>query len=81
MKRKLVQAGGSLAVTIPIEVVEEFRLEKGMTVDVSVHPQTGAVIVRPGVLHFEGGKVTKRFEAIARDLLGKRAKVYRELAK
>ena len=58
MKRKLVQAGGSLAVTIPKEVVEEFELEKGMEVEVSVHPQTGAVTVRPGVRYFEGGKVT-----------------------
>lgn len=40
MKRKLVQAGASLAVTLPAEVVQEFKLEKGMTVDVSVHPQT-----------------------------------------
>ena len=81
MKRKLVQAGGSLAVPLPAEVVQEFELEKGMTVDVSVHPQTGAVIVRPGVRHFEGGKVTKRFGEIAEKLLARRAKLYRELAK
>jgi antitoxin component of MazEF toxin-antitoxin module len=81
MKRKLVQAGGSLAVTLPAEVVQEFGLEKGMTVDVSVHPQTGAVIVRPGVRYFEGGEVTKRFETLAKGLLAKRARVYRELAK
>ncbi|MGH7855985.1 MAG: AbrB/MazE/SpoVT family DNA-binding domain-containing protein [Candidatus Binatia bacterium] len=81
MKRKLVQAGGSLAVTLPAEVVQEFELEKGMTVDVSVHPQTGAVIVRAGVRYFEGGKVTKRFDAIAKKLLARREKLYRELAK
>jgi antitoxin component of MazEF toxin-antitoxin module len=81
MKRKLVQAGGSLAVTLPREVVQEFELEKGMTVDVSVHPQTGAVIVRPGVRYFEGGKVTKRFDAVAKDLVKKRRKLYRELAR
>ncbi len=81
MKRKLVQAGGSLAVTIPNDVVEEFGLEKGMTVDVSVHPQTGAVVIRPGVRYFEEGKVTKRFGDLAKGLLGKRAKLYRELAK
>ena len=80
MKRKLVQAGGSLAVTLPAEVVQEFGLEKGMAVDVSVHPQTGAVIVRPGVRLFEGGEVTKRFETLAKGLLAKRARVYRELA-
>jgi antitoxin component of MazEF toxin-antitoxin module len=81
MKRKLVQAGGSLAVTLPVEVVQALKLKKGMTVDVSVHPQTGAVTIRPGVTFFEGGKVTKRFEELADDLLERRAKVYRELAK
>lgn len=29
MKRKLVQAGASLAVTLPAEIVREFRLKKG----------------------------------------------------
>lgn len=81
MKRKLVQAGSSLAVTLPAEVVQEFRLKKGMAVDVSVHPQTGAVTIRPGVREFENGKVTKRFEALAEELLRRRAEVYRELAK
>jgi len=62
MKRKLVQAGGSLAVTLPAEVVQELKLKKGMAVDVTVHPQTGAVTVRAGGPHYEGGRVTKRFE-------------------
>lgn len=39
--KKLVQAGSSLAVTLPAEVVHEFKLKKGGVVDVSVHPQTG----------------------------------------
>lgn len=81
MKRKLVQAGSSLAVTLPAEVVQEFRLKKGMAVEVSVHPQTGAVTIRPGAREFEGGKATKRFEALAEELLRSRAEVYRELAK
>jgi antitoxin component of MazEF toxin-antitoxin module len=81
MKRKLVQAGGSLAVTLPAEIVQEFKLRKGMTVDVTVHPQTGAVIVRTGARYFEGGKATRAFEKLADDLLKRRAKVYRELAK
>lgn len=81
MKRKLVQAGSSLAVTLPAEVVQEFRLKKGMAVDVSIHPQTGAVTIRPGVRELENGKVTKRFEALADELLRRRADVYRELAK
>jgi antitoxin component of MazEF toxin-antitoxin module len=81
MKRKLVQAGGSLAVTLPAEVVQEFELEKGMTVDVSVHPQTGAVIVRPGVRYFEGGKVTKRFRKLAEEIAQRYEESFRELAK
>jgi antitoxin component of MazEF toxin-antitoxin module len=81
MKRKLVQAGSSLAVTLPVEVVKEFKLRKGAEVEVSVHPQTGAVTIRPGVLYFEEGKVTRRFEKLAEQLLERRARVYRELAK
>ena len=81
MNRKLVQAGSSLAVTLPADVVQEFRLKKGMSVEVSVHPQTGAVTIRPGVREFQDGKVTKRFAALAEELLRERAEVYRELAK
>lgn len=81
MKRKLVQAGGSLAVTLPSEVVRDFELKKGMTVEVSVHPQTGAVTIRPGARLFEGGQTTKRFERLARALIERRAELYRELAK
>jgi len=81
MKRKLVQAGGSLAVTLPVEVVKEFNLKKGAEVDVSVHPQTGAVTIRPGVSYFEGGKVTPRFRKMAEGILDRRVRAYRELAR
>jgi antitoxin component of MazEF toxin-antitoxin module len=81
MKRKLVQAGSSLAVTLPAEVVQEFKLKKGMAVDVSVHPQTGAVTVRPGVQYFENGKVTKRFERLAQEIAERFDESFRELAK
>ncbi len=81
MKRKLVQAGASLAVTLPAEVVQEFKLEKGMTVDVTVHPQTGAVVIRPGLRHFENGKVTKRFERLAEAVAERYAESFRELAR
>jgi antitoxin component of MazEF toxin-antitoxin module len=81
VKRKLVQAGSSLAVTLPAEVVHEFKLKKGMGVDVSVHPQTGAVTIRPGERYFEDGKVTKRFEDLSDELLRMRSAAYRELAK
>lgn len=81
MKRRLVQAGGSLAVTLPAEVVQEFKLRKGMSVDVSVHPQTGAVTIRPGARYFGRGRVTKRFEKLANELRERRSKVYHVLAK
>ena len=81
MKRKLVQAGGSLAVTLPAEVVQDFELVKGMSVEVSVHPSTGAVTIRLGVRHFERGKVTTKFDTLAKELIVRRQKVYRALAK
>ena len=81
MKRKLVQAGASLAVTLPAEVVQEFGLEKGMSVEVSVHPQTGAVIVRPGVRNFESGRVTKRFARLAEAAAERYTESFRALAK
>jgi len=80
MVRKLVQVGSSLAVTLPSEVVKEFRLEKGQDVEVSVHPTTGAVTIRPGVLEFEKGEVTKRFGSLANSLIERRKKLYRKLA-
>jgi antitoxin component of MazEF toxin-antitoxin module len=81
MKRKLVQAGSSLAVTLPAEVVHEFKLKKGMGVDVTVHPQTGAITIRPGVRYFEDGKVTRRFEKLASEIAGRFEESFRELAK
>ena len=81
MKRKLVQAGSSLAVTLPVEVVHEFKLRKGMEVDVSVHPQTGAVTIRPGVQYFEAGKATKRFKRLAEEIAKKYDESFRDLAK
>jgi len=80
-KRKLVQAGGSLAVTLPVEVVREFKLKKGAEVDVSVHPQTGAVTIRPGVRYFEDGQATPRFRRLAEATLERYAEAFRELAK
>ena len=81
MKRKLVQAGGSLAVTLPAEVVQEFGLEKGMSVEVSVHPRSGAVTVRPGVKYVEDGEVTESFDRAVDDLLERRSDLYRRLAR
>ena len=49
MTRKIVKTGSSLAVTLPHDVVREFQLKVGDEVDVSVHPQTGAIVVRTGV--------------------------------
>jgi antitoxin component of MazEF toxin-antitoxin module len=81
MKRKLIQAGSSLAVTLPAEIVEEFKLRKGMPVDVSVHPQTGAVTIRPGVHYLDGGKVTKRVQRLMEEIAERFDETFRELAK
>jgi antitoxin component of MazEF toxin-antitoxin module len=81
MKRKLVHIGSSLAVTLPAEVVQDFKLKKGQSVDVSVHPRTGAVTIRPGIRYYENGKVTRRFREEAEALLRAREALYRELAK
>ena len=81
MKRKLVQTGSSLAVTLPAEVVHAFGLEKGQEVDVTVHPVSGAVIVRAGTAHYEEGEATPRFRRTVASLLKRRAAVYRTLAK
>lgn len=81
MKRKLVQAGSSLAVTLPAEVVHAFGLEKGQEVDVTVHPVSGAVIVRAGTVHYEEGEATPRFRRTVASLLKRRAALYRALAK
>ncbi len=81
MNRKLVQIGSSLAVTLPAEVVQEFKLKKGQTVDVSVHPATGAVTIRPGIKYYENGKVTKRFREQAEKVLRRYDEAFRELAK
>ena len=81
MRRKIVQTGSSLAVTLPVEVVEAFGLKKGQEVDVAVHPATGAVVIRPGVKFFEEGKVTKRFRTLADSVLDRYDKAFEELAK
>ena len=79
MKRSIVQTGSSLAVTLPIEVVLAFGLEKGQEVDVSVHPQTGAITIRPGVAFLEGGLITDRFQALADEILARRAALPRRM--
>jgi antitoxin component of MazEF toxin-antitoxin module len=81
MTRKLVQIGSSLAVTLPSEVVKEFKLKKGQDVEVDVHPSTGAVTIRPGAKFFEEGKVTRRFRAKAEEIRRRYDEAFRELAK
>ena len=66
MQRKIVQVGSSLAVTLPAEVVKEFKLKKGHAVEVSVHPQSGAVTIRPGIRIPSIGTVSRGPVAIAR---------------
>ena len=81
MQRKLVQLGQSLAVTIPAEVVAAFQLEKGQAVEVSVHPVTGAITIRPPARFFADGEVTNEFLAIAETTRKKYDAAFKELAK
>jgi antitoxin component of MazEF toxin-antitoxin module len=79
MKRSIVQTGSSLAVTLPVEVVQAFSLEKGQEVDVSVHPLTGAIVIRPGVAWLDGGRISERFSALADEVLARRAALPKRL--
>ena len=81
MERKIVRIGSSLAVTLPSEVVKEFKLKKGQKVEVSVHPQSGAVTIRPGIKFFEDGKVTRRFRALAEEIRQTYDDAFRKLSK
>ncbi len=81
MERKLVQIGSSLAVTLPSDIVKEFKLRKGHKVEVSVHPRTGAVTIRPGIRYFANGKVTKEFREIGERVRRRHDAAFRELAK
>ena len=79
MKRSIVQTGSSLAVTLPMEVVQVFRLQKGQEVDVAVHPQTGAITIRLGVAYVEGGAITDGFRALADEVIARRAALPRRM--
>lgn len=81
MIRKIVQTGSSLAVTLPREVVEELKLKKGDDVEVSVHPQTSAIIVRAGIRYLEDGKVTENFRRKADEIIKRHHKAFERLSK
>jgi antitoxin component of MazEF toxin-antitoxin module len=81
MKRKVIQTGSSLAITLPNEIVEEFKLKKGQELEVSIHPVTHAVTIVPGVRYFDDGKVTRRFKELSREVMKRYAPAFRELAK
>jgi antitoxin component of MazEF toxin-antitoxin module len=81
MTRKLVKTGGSLAVTLPHELVEAFNLKAGDPIEVSVHPQTGVMTVRTGMAYVDRGEPTKAFKRRVEALIRRRAPLYRELAK
>jgi putative addiction module antidote len=81
MTRKIVKTGSSLAVTLPRDVVSAFKLKAGDEVDVSVHPQTGAIIVRAAMRLVEGGKVNRRFRSASKKILDRYDAAFRVLAK
>ena len=48
--------------------------------ELTVHPSTGAVTIRPGMRYVDGGRVTRRFRASVDALLERRQELYRNLA-
>jgi antitoxin component of MazEF toxin-antitoxin module len=79
VKRSIVQTGSSLAVTLPVEVVLAFGLQKGQEVDLAIHPLTGVITIRPGVAYVDGGRISDRFQALADEVLARRASLPRRL--
>jgi antitoxin component of MazEF toxin-antitoxin module len=73
MKRSLVQTGSSLAVTLPIEVVQAFGLKNGQEIELSIHPMTGTITIRPGVAYLDNGQIGERFRALAEEVVQRRA--------
>ena len=81
MKRSLVQTGSSLAVTLPIDVVQAFGLHKGQDVDLTVHPISGAITIRPGIAWLERGQVSADFRTLADEVLERRAGLLKKRGK
>ncbi len=61
--------------------MDEFKLKAGDELDVSVHPQTGAIVIRPGVRYFDDGKVTSRFDELAEQVRTRYDDAFDELSK
>ncbi len=81
MTRKVIKTGSSLAVTLPKEIVDEFKLKAGDELEVTVHPQTGAIVIRPGVRYFDDGKTTRRFDELAEQVRARYDAAFDELSK
>lgn len=77
MKRKIVDTGSCLAVTLPADIVEELGLKTGDEVEVNLHPVTKVISIQL----YEGGQVTTKVEDDIDRLLRENAVVYERLAK
>ena len=76
-----MQTGSSLAVTLPIDVVQAFGLRKGQDVDLTVHPISGAITIRPGIAWLERGQVSADFRTLADEVLERRAGLLKKRGK
>jgi hypothetical protein len=56
-----------------MEVVQAFGLKKGQEVELSVHPLSGAITIRPGIAFLDGGQIGDRFRALADEVVQRRA--------
>jgi hypothetical protein len=62
-----------------MDVVQAFGLQKGQEVELSVHPRTGAITIRPGVAYLDGGQIGDRFRALADEVLARRSALPRKM--
>jgi hypothetical protein len=56
-----------------MDVVQAFGLKKGQEVELSVHPLTGTITIRPGVALLDNGQIGDRFRALAEEVVQRRA--------
>jgi hypothetical protein len=62
-----------------MDVVQAFGLQKCQEVELSVHPRTGAITIRPGVAYLDGGQIGDRFRALADEVLARRSALPRKM--
>jgi hypothetical protein len=55
-----------------MDVVQAFGLKKGQEVELSVHPLSGAITIRPGLALIDDGQIGDRFRTLAEEVVHRR---------